>query len=141
LLAILAGGIAHAQSAPDSAEPLVCEVPREVDRYQYLRRLSLDLRGYMPTYEEYLALDGMEDVSAAIIQDMIRSEAFTAEMRRHHESCLWPNVSNVGVSDFTYQIALRNNVAWARGNMTWSRRQRNLDTVDPETGQRPPFRY
>lgn len=143
LLGLLVSGAAFAQD-DTSTEPLVCEAPREVDRYQLLRRLSLDLRGHLPTYEEYLSLDGAADVPAATIRQFIESDAFRAEMRRHHESFLWPNVSNVGVSDFTYQIAARgaaNGRAWARGNMTWSRRQRNIDAVDPETGVRPPFQY
>lgn len=142
LLGLLVTVPAFAQD--DTAEaPLVCEAPREVDRYQLLRRLSLDLRGHLPTYEEYLALDDAADVSADTIRSMIGSDAFRAEMRRHHESFLWPNVINVGVSDFTYQIASRGDSggAWARGNMTWSRRQRNIENIDPATGQRPPFQY
>lgn len=135
----LLGLLAVALTSAAGAQGEVCEAPREVDRYQLLRRLSLDLRGQVPTYEEYLALDGAKDVPANTIRNMIESEAFQAEMRRYHESFLWPNVSNVIVSDGTYNIGLRNNVAWSRNISTWGRVQRNMNT--PINGQLPPYQY
>jgi len=133
------GLLAVALASAAGAQGEVCEAPREVDRYQLLRRLSLDLRGQVPTYEEYLALDGAADVPANTIRSMIASEDFKREMRRYHESFLWPNVSNVTISDNTYQIAERNGVAWARPNTTWGRIQRNMNTQI--NGQLPPYQY
>jgi hypothetical protein len=34
-----------------------CDRPVELDKYRLLRRLSVDLRGQVPSYEEHLALE------------------------------------------------------------------------------------
>ena len=73
--------------------------PPQVDRYQLLRRLSLDLRGRVPSVEEYQALDGALDVPASTIEAFLRSDDFRAAMRRYHESLFWPNVQNVRMTD------------------------------------------
>lgn len=88
--------------------PAVCEAPREVDKYQLLRRLSLDLRGQIPTYEEYVALEGQPGVPTETIRAFLASPGFGTQMRRYHEELFWPNVSNVslgGVNANLVQLA------------------------------------
>ena len=74
-----------------------CAQPREIDKYQLLKRLSLDLRGRIPSYEEYVALDGGDDVPAAVIDEFVKSDDFRLQMRRYHDGMLWPNVGNVAL--------------------------------------------
>ncbi|MBM4381062.1 MAG: hypothetical protein FJ086_17455, partial [Deltaproteobacteria bacterium] len=90
-LAWVLAGVAHAQQPAD----LRCSQPHEVDRFQLLRRLSLDLRGRVPSYEEYLALEQQPSVPASTVEAYLATDGFKAAMRRYHEAFLWPNVSNV----------------------------------------------
>jgi hypothetical protein len=78
---------------PDS-----CDAPHDVDKYQLLRRLSLDLRGRLPSYEEYQALDAVDTVPASTIAAFLGTDDFRVTMRKYHEALLWPNVSNVSLS-------------------------------------------
>lgn len=75
--------------------PLVCDKPHEVDKYQLLRRLSLDLRDRIPSIEEYEALDASESVPEALVDDYLGSDDFRVAMRRYHETMLWPNLGEV----------------------------------------------
>lgn len=87
---------AWAQTPPDSPPScLECEVKDALDKYALLRRLSLDLRGHVPTYEEYEALAELETVPQDWVKSWLSSEGFRESARRYHETLLWPNVSNV----------------------------------------------
>src|SRR6185503_20774192 len=76
-------------------DPKACEEPHELDKYALLRRLSLDLRGQVPSIEEYDALDTVDAVPAETIQAYLESDDFRLAMRRYHEEMFWPNVSPV----------------------------------------------
>lgn len=76
----------------------ICEEPHAIDKYALLRRLSLDLRGTIPSVEEYDALDAADDVSQATIQQYIESDLFRLQMRRYHETMFWPNLNAVKLS-------------------------------------------
>lgn len=81
-----------------------CDQPRELDKYQLLRRLSLDLRGKAPSYEEYTALDAVNAVPPSTIQGWLASDEFRVVMRRYHEDLFWPNVSNVSLNTTNAQL-------------------------------------
>jgi len=81
-----------------------CSASQEVDRYQLLRRLSLSLRGHLPSYEEYLALDAEPDVPEALIDDMLASDAFRLVMRRFHADLLWPNLTGTQITDVAHVL-------------------------------------
>lgn len=66
-----------------------------MDKYQYLRALSLDLRGIVPTPEEYRRLEGRDDVPESLIDEWLRSEAFGDRVVRWHRKLLWNNLDNV----------------------------------------------
>ncbi len=101
LLAVLTlPGFALAQVSP------TCDQPRDIDKYQLLRRLSLDLRGKVPSYEEYIALDSQATVAPATVQSWLAGEDFRIAMRRYHEELFWPNVSNVQMSSTNAQLTL-----------------------------------
>jgi hypothetical protein len=76
-------------------DPAVCEAPHELDKYELLRRLSLDLRGKPPSIEEYSALDALDDVPAAAVQEYVESPDFKGTMRRYHEAMFWPNITPI----------------------------------------------
>jgi len=80
--------------------PDICAPVEKLDKYRYLRQLTLDLYGRIPTVEEYERLHAMEDVSEAMIEEMIGSPEFYDQLRRYHRSLLW---SNLGEDDLVGQ--------------------------------------
>jgi hypothetical protein len=90
-----------------------CTAPHEVDRYQLLRRLSLDLRGRVPEVEEYAALDSEASVPSSTIQSFLQSDEFRLAMRRYHEALFWPNL------DQTRFAFPGNSVTLFRGEAAW----------------------
>lgn len=99
--------IAAALSLPGTllADPAPeCVASQELDKYALLRRMSLDLRNRLPTYEEYRALDELPDVPEELVADWLGSEDFRIAMRRWHESLLWPNVSGVSLNNQNSQL-------------------------------------
>lgn len=76
-------------------DPAVCDEPHDLDKYELLRRLSLDLRGKPPTIDEYEALDSADDVPAVTVQQYLESPDFRGAMRRYHEAMFWPNITPI----------------------------------------------
>jgi len=100
---------AWAQVAP------VCDSPQPLDRYQLLRRLSLDLRGHPPTIAEYNALDSLSDVPDSVVQQYLQSDDFRVAMRHMHELLFWPNVTNVQINNINSQLGTSS--GFIRGNV------------------------
>jgi hypothetical protein len=124
-LAGLASPAAAQTFAPAPAALATCALPeRQVDRYQLLRRLSIDLRGRIPEVHEYEALDGAEGaegaegggaqgggaeggVPAGTVRAFLADDGFRTQMRRYHEGFLWPNVGNLRISDAALVLSQR----------------------------------
>ena len=83
-----------------------CAPAQTLDKYLLLRRLSLDLRGKAPSYEEYLALDSQSGVPQSVIAQFIASNDFKKVMRQYHERLFWPNVTNVQLSNVNSTLQL-----------------------------------
>lgn len=60
----------------------------------WLRSLSLDLRGVIPSPEDYEQLEGGE-VPESLIDAWMQTPEFTEQVVRHHRALLWPNVSDI----------------------------------------------
>ena len=104
----LFAGNAFAQVSP------TCDAPHAIDRYQLLRRLSLDLRGHPPTVAEYNALDSLQDVPDATVAAYLTSDEFRMAMRHYHELMFWPNVTNVQLNNVNSQLTTGS--GFVRGN-------------------------
>jgi len=94
-------GTATAQ-LPNDAQVCPDDDPK-MDKYEYLRALSLDLRGVIPTVDELLALDGERGVSLDLIDDWMNQPEFVEQVVRFHRRIFWPNIEghqllNNGVS-------------------------------------------
>jgi len=76
-----------------------CYLHEELSADRLLRRLSLDLRGYVPEYSEYAVVDDRSDVPEDVIDAFIASDDFRVQMRRFHESILWTNPTGVSLSN------------------------------------------
>lgn len=94
-LCCLSTGLASAQS------PEICAPVERLDKYRFLRQLTLDLYGRIPTVEEYEALHPVDDVSEAMVDSMIGSPEFYDQLRSYHRSLLW---SNLGDDDLVSQV-------------------------------------
>jgi hypothetical protein len=97
----------------DAEQALQCRLPQKLDRYRLLRRLSLDLRQHLPSYEEYTALDDETDVPEALIDEWLLSDGFRIAMRRFHESLLWPNVYGTQFNNVNVRLVKRQGDIWS----------------------------
>jgi hypothetical protein len=78
---------------------------------QYLRRLSLDLRGRLPDLAELESVVTNGAVDPAIIDQMISAETLVTVLRRHHRDLLWSNVEDVRLLQNAWNIrGARNDV-------------------------------
>ena len=96
------------------------EAPR-LSRDEYLRALSLDLRGVIPSMEEYESVASLEDVPATLIDEWIASPEHAERVVRHHRDLLWPNVSNVRFVDFRRRVGTTGTgdaTRWFRSSQT-----------------------
>ncbi|MEO1338547.1 MAG: hypothetical protein AAFV29_23090, partial [Myxococcota bacterium] len=81
-----------------------CELTRPLPAQRLLRRLSLDLRGRIPSTDEVDAQDGVSTVSDAVVQSYLDSEDFVEVMRDHHANLLWPNIDQVELIPDTHVL-------------------------------------
>lgn len=71
---------------------------------QYLRRLSLDLLGRAPTYEESWKVMKAGKVSPQTIDEMLKSPDFQRQIRAYHKDLLWTNISNLRAANVNYTM-------------------------------------
>jgi len=100
-LVCLLASPASAQGGGDAVAPeaAACGDEVEVDRDRFLRQVTLDLWGRVPSVVEYAALaaEPVFDQSAleALVDTMIAAPEFDTFVDRHHADLLWPNVNNL----------------------------------------------
>lgn len=98
LLTLLPVGAASA-ALPNEGQ--VCRADDvALDPYAYLRALTLDLAGRLPTVAELSALEGKTEVPEEMIDALLGSEDFVGRAVRFHRSVLWNNVGNVDLMNF-----------------------------------------
>jgi len=86
----------------------------ELDADRYLRALTLDLAGRLPTDAERAAIAVTGEVPEALIDELIAGEAFVERAVRTHRAILWNNVANVDLLNFqaSLQIEAGTNLYW-----------------------------
>ncbi len=86
-----------------AASPAWAEVCDEstaiAESLQYLRRLSLDLRGRVPTLEEQSSVVTNGAIDPSIIEAMVESDDLIHQVRRHHLDMLWTNLANLRITN------------------------------------------
>lgn len=94
--------------APNAAAQ-VCEAPDTVQRsLSELRRLSLDLRGHVPTIDEQASVVTNGAIDPNIIDAMIDSDEFVAQIRKHHLDQLWTNLNALRLTNNVWNLASPN---------------------------------
>ena len=96
----LCAPIAMAQDAT----PQTCAPSETIDKYRLLRQLSLDLRGRIPTIEEYEALSGLTSVTPDMLQEMLASDEYFGVVREYHRKLMWSTVASLRVVDATRSL-------------------------------------
>ncbi len=76
----------------DDAAPYCSEEDVVLDKYAYLRALSLDIRGEVPSSDEYEQLSLENDVPGAQIDEWLTTQAFGEQVARMHRSLIWNRV-------------------------------------------------
>lgn len=130
-LAFLALGLAV--SPARAASPDQCAPTLDMDPLQLLRQVSLDLRGHVPTYEEYEWVRGADDPSAVaeqLIGEMLESDAYFEQVRAYHQALTWGTLDNT-IVNIIYPSRRR---LVRGGNQIWRlpamRRQYRGDVID-----------
>lgn len=111
--ALAVASLARLSSA--EAADASCAQPQEIDKFQLLRRLSLDLRGHPPTMSEYDQVKGGADplqLAAAWTTHWdpegappdASHDEFRKQMREYHKALLWPNVTNARLTNTAYGL-------------------------------------
>ncbi len=86
------------------AEAQVCADQEPQASLQYLRRLSLDLRGRIPSLDEYASVSTNSSVEEALLDQMIGSDEFLEQIERYHRDLLWVNVSAQQIAQVSWLI-------------------------------------
>ena len=85
--------IAYAESAP------LCAPVEKLDKFRFLRQLSLDLRGQPPTFAEYEAIRDKEDIDEDIIDSFLNSEQFYTTVRDFHKQRLQSTLQGINLNN------------------------------------------
>ena len=101
---------ARAQEGPEGVQPVTCDpAGAPLTASEHLRALSLDLRGELPSAEERAAARAAGEVTEALLDDMLSSDAFARRFVRLHRALLWPYLGN---SDTTPGYRLSYDAHW-----------------------------
>ena len=98
ILSLFIGLLPSISSAQPANASLVCSPDEpQLDKYRYLRAMSLDTVGMPPAMELYDILDNVADVPEEMVDALLNDPAFAQRVVRHHRSLLWPNIDNVNL--------------------------------------------
>ncbi len=82
----------------------VCEEPSVQSELQYLRRLSLDLRGHLPSHDEYLRVIDDGEVAGGLVDEMLSSDGFIHQIRAYHVDLLWANLGRQRLTNNNFRL-------------------------------------
>ena len=88
----VAGAVPPTEPCPEEAQNSTSPDNLLLDKYSYLRALSLDIRGVTPTPSEYEGLAASEDVPLSLIDEWLDTADFGEQIARLHRSVLWNRV-------------------------------------------------
>lgn len=89
----------------DVPQAQVCTPTGPQPELQYLRRLSLDLRGHLPTVAEMQSVITTGKVATETIAKMISSDAMLEQIEDYHKDLLWANISNIRLSNVAWSLS------------------------------------
>lgn len=72
---------------------------------EHLRAISIDLRGYPPSPEEYAQIGPDGEVPDALVDAWLDTPEFAAQVVRRHRALLWNNVTNQSLLAFQQSLS------------------------------------
>lgn len=124
------GAGSSTQSSTSTLEAICPPDEPRLDKYRYLRALSLDLRGDVPSVDEYALLDTQTDVPASTLDAWLHDEAFINRALRFHEGLLWPNVTNVRLLSSVMRLSTASGNLLYRSDMAQRLRGQRVSCLD-----------
>jgi hypothetical protein len=136
--AMLTCALMLGHSAPASAdltgEADICPAPEvRMDKHRYLRALSLDLRGVVPSAAEHAALKDHDDVPQEWIEGWLKDPAFAERAVRWHKSLLWNNLASEGLLAVNAKMTTTSGRYWRNGRVAIDLRGFNKPCADTPT--------
>ncbi len=118
---VLTGGAFAQETAANELQlgDLACDPALNVSEpTRYLRALSLDIRGTLPTADEIDQVRVMGSVPESLIDQWLESDAFAEQAVRFHRKLLWNNVENVNLFSANARFGRTNDLYWRRNPST-----------------------
>jgi hypothetical protein len=103
-MAVAASALLAWSHAGSADERDLCAAQHPLDKYQLLRRVSLDLRGRVPTIDEYVALDKPGTTIESFVDGFVGTDEYRVQVRAIHDQMFWPNVTNVSLGGVLNQL-------------------------------------
>ena len=124
-LGLLFAGPVDAQEVPDDPviSNLACDpFVEEMELLRYLRAVSLDVRGTIPTGEELALVKEAGELPEAVLDAWLESDAFATQALRHHRKLLWNNISGTNFVQASFRLT-RSNTGPVNQRVYWRRNQ------------------
>jgi len=122
----------NAQELESVPEPPTCPpVEETLDGHRLLRAISLDLRGTVPSPEEYGQLAN-DEVPEALVDAWLDSDAFAERAVRTHRALLWNNVDSQRLVSTNNMFTHTDYIYWIRNRADDYREDGNLYCGDFE---------
>lgn len=118
-------------NAPNASQTCAPHEER-TDKYRHLRALSLDLRGYPPSAEEYEALAEHDDVPEAWIDEWMAGPDFAGRVVRWHRGLLWNNVFGENFVSVSRSLRATSGRYWRGGRLAIDQRGANVPCADAQ---------
>ena len=110
----MVAAVAVVHAAPSAiADELYCPSEAELlSPTEYLRALSLDLTGVVPTIEQLEAVADEGAVPEAMIDEFLASDEFADRVVRRHRDLIWNNVSDVRYVSQATNFNVNDGIYW-----------------------------
>lgn len=114
---LVAAALTISVVAPAAAET-GCGDEVDADRFQYLRQLTLDLFGRVPTEDEARALVDKADVTPEDVKALMDAPEFETFLKRYHTDLFWPALEPGDLVNAAYSFLLPANFYGEDGDPT-----------------------
>jgi len=104
LFAVLLAAPSAWSQDPANQDLLCPDEEPELSLTRYVRGLSLDLRGIVPTVEEYEQVLAAGELPETLLDEWLNGPLLTSRVVRKHRELLWNNVTNVNLWNASFSL-------------------------------------
>ncbi len=110
-----------------ASEPETCPPADElVDAERWLRAASLDIRGVIPSVDEYQQISSPDQLPEDLIDAWLQTDDFVETAVRQHQTRLWNRVGNVTLINNRNRLQNTGGIRWVRQRAGLFRGDANL---------------